>query len=69
MSGQLIKYYKRIAQVGTQAGRSSGHGTPFVRAGNKLIQESNKKGLTKEFATALKKEGKRLIQKGSSINH
>ncbi len=69
MGGELLKYYKRVVKVGTKAGRSSGHGTPYVKAGTDLIRKANEKGLTKEFATALKKEGERLIKKGNSINH
>ena len=69
MGAELVKHYKRVSKVGTNAGRSGGHGQPFIKAGNDLIRKSNEKGLTKEFAEALKKEGQRLLNKGKSINH
>ena len=69
MSKNKIDYYKRIANSGTNVGRSGGHGTPFIKAGNDLIREANKPGVAKDFAELLKKEGNRLIEKGKGINH
>ncbi len=71
MGAELVKKYKRVTKIGTNAGRSSGHGTPHKRAGNELIRLANdkSKGWTKEFSAALKKEGQRLINQGKGHNH
>ena len=69
MGGKLVKQFK-LEGVGKAAGRSGGHGTPFLRAGAELIRQANQapyKGTA--MAEALKKEGQRLIKKGSAINH
>jgi len=69
MGSELVKYYKRVAKVGTKGGRSGGHGAPHIKAGNDLIKEANKSGYTREFVEALKKEGKRLINQGKGHSH
>ena len=55
--------------VGTNAGRSGGHGTPYKRAGNEMIQDANKLPKNDPMREALKVEGKRLIERGKGINH
>jgi hypothetical protein len=64
-----VKKLKREDKVGTNAGRSSGHGTPHQRAGAELIREANKLPKNDPMREALKIEGNRLIKQGGGINH
>ena len=64
---QLVDYYKN---EGTGGGARSGrHGTPYIKAGNKLIQMSNDKNYRPEFRDLLKRAGNQAINKGKGINH
>ncbi|MEW5980559.1 MAG: RHS repeat-associated core domain-containing protein [Acidobacteriota bacterium] len=67
IGAQLVKKFKQEG-IGTQVGRSGGHGAAFKRAGAELIRMANQTA-DKELREALKVEGKRLIEKGSSISH
>jgi RHS repeat-associated protein len=65
--GELVTKFKKEG-TGQGAGRSGGHGTPYKKAGNQLIQEANKLPKNDPLREALKKEGKRLLNKGNSLN-
>ena len=68
--GHLLKEEKRgVNNSGTHNGRSGGHGVPYKRVGAKLIRLANKIKNDPELQEAYKREGKRLLEKGKSINH
>ena len=62
-----MRKYKRELMSGKGA-RSGGHGTPYKKAGNEMIQKGNEESdeVLKELYKA---EGKRLINKGKGHNH
>jgi RHS repeat-associated protein len=64
---ELVRQQKS-GGVGQQAGRSGGHGAPYKRAGNELIQRANKmpKGPRKD---AFRTEGNSLIARGRALDH
>ncbi len=68
IGGSLIKKYKGAVDTGARSGE---HGRAFIKAGQDLIREANNKnsGHLPDMLDALKKAGKRLIEKGKSINH
>jgi hypothetical protein len=65
---KLVKQFK-VEGVGQGAGRSGGHGTPFIRACAELIRQANQLAKSDPLRAALKQVGERLIEKGKSINH
>ncbi len=65
---KLVKQFKDTG-LGQAAGRSSGHGTPYQRAGAELVRRANEIRNNPELQQALKIEGERLIQKAGGINH
>lgn len=62
----LVKQYKGEG-LGAIA-KSGSHGVPLKRAGAQLIRDANKLPKNDPLRNALKKEGKRLVNKGKSIN-
>jgi len=68
MGGKLVKKFKDEG-AGQGAGRSGGHGTPYKRAGAELTRQANKLGKNDPLRKALKAQGKKLVEKGKSINH
>ncbi|MBM3788376.1 MAG: hypothetical protein FJW30_28910, partial [Acidobacteria bacterium] len=65
---QLVKQFK-LDGIGQGAGRSGGHGTPFIRAGAELIRQANNLPKNDPMRAALKQVGERLIGRGKSIDH
>ena len=68
VGGELVRQ-KKLEGVGTSAGRSGGHGTPYKQAGAELRRQAQKLPKNSPLAKALKKEGDRLVEQGKSINH
>jgi len=74
LKSQVRKVAKRLTDkfkqegLGQAAGRSGGHGVPFRKAGAELIRQANRLPKSDPLRDALKNEGKRLINKGKSIN-
>jgi hypothetical protein len=63
------EFVKEEKADGSGTGSRSGqHGTPFKRAGQRLI-ELAKTTSNPRMKEALRQEGKRLIKKGGGFNH
>ena len=67
-AGELLHQAKRSG-VGAQAGRSGGHGTPYLRAGAQLQREAAALPKSDPLRGALRRQADRLIERGRSINH